>query len=106
KFYPRFFGIYPLSDAPYTAAYEELEVYAALSYYLEQSADVEILPSIKLLVSEFTRYFIYRMKFYYPEFLPDEVISDEVKTGEIDKSLMIPLEDLRDGWEKSGQVGQ
>ncbi|RZJ30515.1 MAG: hypothetical protein EOO48_04800, partial [Flavobacterium sp.] len=32
KHFPSFFAVYPLKDAPYTAAYEELEVYAALSY--------------------------------------------------------------------------
>ncbi|HMK07233.1 MAG TPA: hypothetical protein VK476_06865, partial [Flavobacterium sp.] len=34
KHFPNFFGVFPLNDAPYTAAYEELEVYAALHHYL------------------------------------------------------------------------
>jgi hypothetical protein len=106
KNYSRFFSIYPLSDAPYIAPYEELEVYAALFYYLKQSADIDLRPSVKLLIAEFIRYFVYRMPFYYPTVLPEEVLSEEVKTGEIDRNLWIPLEDLRDGWEKSGQVGQ
>lgn len=106
KFYPRFFGVYPLSDAPYTAPYEELEVYAALYYYIGEADGVDLLPSVKLLIAEFMRYFVFRMKYYYPEFLPKEMLADEVKTGEIDLNLWIPLEDLRDGWEQSGQVGQ
>lgn len=106
RHYSRFFSIYPLSDAPYIAPYEELEVYAALTYYLRHSLDVDIRPSVRLLIAEFVRYFVYRMPFYYPSNLPGEVVSEEVKTGEIDSSLLIPLEDLRDGWEKSGQVGQ
>jgi len=106
KHYSRFMSIFPLSEAPYTAAYEELEVYAALDYYLKESRDIELRPSIQLLVAEFIRYFVFRMPFYYPTVLPEEVISEDVKTGEIDRKLWIPLEDLRDGWEKSGQVGQ
>ncbi|GAA6769815.1 hypothetical protein [Flavobacterium sp. CGRL2] len=34
------------------------------------------------------------------------MVSDEAKTGEIGKTFWIPLEDLYNGWEKSGQVGQ
>jgi hypothetical protein len=106
KDYSRFFGIYPLSDAPYTAPYEETEVYAALTYYMQQSLDIGLRPSVKLLLAEFIRYFVYRMPFYYPCNLPPESLSETVKTGEMDPSLLIPVEDLRDGREKSGQVGQ
>jgi len=106
KHYSRFFAIYPLAEAPYIAPYEELEVYAGLTYFLRTSVDLELRPSVKLLIAEFVRYFVFRMPFYYPANLPKEAISEEVKTGEIDVSLWIPLEDLRDGWEKSGQVGQ
>src|SRR3978361_1369190 len=38
--------------------------------------------------------------------LPKEMLSEEVKTGEVDPNLWIALEDLHDGWEKSGEVGQ
>ena len=34
------------------------------------------------------------------------VLSEEVKTGEVDPNLWIALEDMHDGWEKSGEVGQ
>jgi hypothetical protein len=34
------------------------------------------------------------------------MLSDEVKTGEVDPNLWIALEDMHDGWEKSGEVGQ
>jgi hypothetical protein len=33
-------------------------------------------------------------------------LSEEVKTGEVDPNLWIALEDLHDGWERSGEVGQ
>ena len=106
KNFPSFFAVFPLNDAPYTAAYEEFEVYAALHYYMEVTADVAILPSLKILIPEFIKYAVARLAFYYPPLLPKTMIADEVKNGEIEKELWIPLEDIQDGWEKSGQVGQ
>ena len=38
--------------------------------------------------------------------LPKEMLSEEAKTGEVDPNLWIALEDLHDGWEQSGEVGQ
>lgn len=106
KNYTNFFSIFPLNDAPYTAAYEELEVYAALSEYYIQAKDVDILPSIRTLIPEFIKYAVNRIAYYYPPMLPKEMLSEEVKTGEIQANLWVPLEDLYNGWEKSGQVGQ
>jgi len=106
KNYPSFFALFPLSDAPYTAVYEEQEMFCALHDYLHHAEDVDILPSIRLLTAEFIRYLVDRAAYYYPAMLPQEMLSDEVKTGEVDKNLWIALEDLHDGWEKSGAVGQ
>ena len=106
KNYTNFFSIFPLNDAPYTAAYEELEVYAALSEYFVQAKDVDILPSLKTLIPEFVKYAVNRIAYYYPPMLPKEMLSEEVKTGEIQADLWVPLEDLYNGWQKSGQVGQ
>jgi hypothetical protein len=106
KNYPTFFALFPLSDAPYTAVYEEQEVFCALHDYLEHAKGVDILPSIKLLASEYIRYLVDRASFYYPSLLPEDMLSEEVKVGEVDKKLWIALEDLHDGWEKSGEVGQ
>lgn len=103
-----FFAIYPLSDAPYTAAYEEQEVFAAVHNYLREAEGLEILPSVRLLLAELIRYSVNRLVYYFPAMLPDEMLAakDDVKTGEIDPNLWIALEDLQDGWNKSGQVGQ
>lgn len=106
KHLPTFFALFPLSDAPYTAAYEEQEVFCALHDYLLHAKDVEILPSVRLLCSEFIRYLVERAPYYYPPMLPREMISEEVKTGEIDPNLWIALEDLHDGTEQSGSVEQ
>jgi len=106
KNYPNYFSVFPLNDAPYTAAYEEMEVYAALSEYVIQADGIDLLPSLKILIPEFLKFAISRLPYYYPLKLPKEMISDEIKTGEIVKEIWIPVEDLYNGWEKSGQVGQ
>jgi hypothetical protein len=103
---PTFFALFPLSDAPYTAVYEEQEVFCALHDYLNHAKDVDILPAIKLLASEYIRYLVHRAPYYYPPMLPEDMLSEEVKVGEVDKKLWVALEDLHDGWEKSGTVGQ
>jgi hypothetical protein len=106
KNFPNFFSVFPLNDAPYTAAYEEFEVYAALHHYMEVTDGIDILPSLKILIPEFIKYAVSRMAFYYPPMLPADMIAEEIKTGEVQKDLWVPLEDIHDGWEKSGEVGQ
>jgi hypothetical protein len=95
-----------LNDAPYTAAYEEQEVFAALHNFLLYAENVEILPSVNLLLPEFIKYILHRAPYYYPPNLPKEMLSDEVKTGQVDHKLWIAIEDIHDGWEQSGTVGQ
>jgi hypothetical protein len=106
KNFPSFFALFPLSDAPYTAVYEEQEVFCAFHDYLKHAEGVEILPSLRLLLAEYIRFLVERGVYYYPTMLPKEMLSEEVKMGEVDANLWIALEDLHDGWEKSGEVGQ
>jgi hypothetical protein len=103
--YKTFFALFPLKDAPYTAVYEELEGYAALHDYLAHY-DGDAPEWLKILIPEFIRHLLYKASFYYPPNLPGEVLVDKPKTGEIDPKLWIPIEDIYDGWEKAGQVGQ
>lgn len=106
--YQSFFTVFPLKDAPYSAAYEEQEVYAGICNFLNEAKEIDLLPSVRLLLAEYVKYCISRVSYYYPPRLPAEAIAkkDEIKNGEIDTALWIALEDLRDGWERSGQVGQ
>lgn len=106
KHLPTFFALFPLSDAPYTAVYEEQEVFCALHNYLEHAKGVDILRSVKLLCNEYIRNLINRAPYYYPTMLSDDMLSEDVKMGEVDRNIYIALEDLQDGWEQSGQVGQ
>ncbi|MDP9079663.1 MAG: hypothetical protein M3O71_19725 [Bacteroidota bacterium] len=106
KNFPSFFALFPLNDAPYTAVYEEQEVFCAFHDYLKNAEGEHILPSLRLLLAEYIRFLVERAVYYYPTMLPKEMLSDEVKTGEVDPNLWIALEDMHDGWEKSGEVGQ
>ncbi|RYF10859.1 MAG: hypothetical protein EOO42_22085 [Flavobacteriales bacterium] len=106
KNFSTFFSIFPLKDAPYTAAYEEQEVYAALSEYLQEAQGIDILPEVRLLIAEFIKYVPSRISAYYPPALPEDMLTNEPKTGEIDRNLWVAIEDLQDGRELCGQVGQ
>jgi hypothetical protein len=106
KDYATFFAMFPLGDAPYTAAYEEQEVFAAMHNLLLYAEDENILPSVSMLIPEFIKHIVNRAAYYYPPNLPKEMLSDEVKTGQVDHKLWIAIEDIHDGWEQSGTVGQ
>jgi hypothetical protein len=104
--FPSFFTQFPLNDAPYSAVYEEQEVFCAFHDYLRHAEDVPIQPSARLLVAEYIRYLVDRAMYYYPPMLPKDMLQEKPKIGEVDPNLWIALEDLHDGWEKGGQVGQ
>jgi len=106
KNFPTFFALFPLNDAPYTAVYEEQEVFCALHDYLKHAEGVDILPSVRLLIAEYIRYLVDRAVYYYPTMLPKDMLEEKPKVGEVDPNLWIALEDLQDGWLKSGTVGQ
>ncbi len=106
KDYSTFFGVFPLNDALYTAAYEEQEVFAALHQFLSDAEKINILPSVSLLLAEYIRYLVHRAYFYYPGNLPAKMLSEKIKMGEVDPKLWIALEDIHDGWEQAGTVGQ
>src|SRR5690606_17292937 len=104
--FPLFFAVFPLNDAAYTAAYEEFEVLSAAHEFLAHADGAPLPRALALLLAEFVRHALHRMAYYYPGRLPIDMISDEVTTGEIDRELCIPLEDINDGWMRAGSGGQ
>ena len=104
KNYSTFFSLFPLKDAPYTAVYEEQEVLASFHEYLTQGKDIP--ASLRVLLAEYIRFMVARTHAYYPPNLPKEMLAEKTGTGELDANLWIPLEDLHDGLESAGQVGQ
>jgi hypothetical protein len=105
RHYRTFFGLFPLRDAPYLAAYEELEAQAKFHEYLALGAD-DVRPSLRLLIAEYQKYCLDRGWYYYPDALPHDVVAEKSRNGRIERALAVPLEDLHEGWEPSGEVGQ
>lgn len=106
KSYKIFMGLQPLRDGLYLASYEELEVLAAFHDLLAMDDNNELPASARLLMGEFVRYALDTSWYDYPAELPREAVTEKPKTGEIDRNLVIPLEDLYEGWAQAGQVGQ
>lgn len=105
KYYTTFFGVTPLREGPYIAAYEEMEIYSAFHEYLDLVGS-DVPPSVQLLVSEYCKYATDGKICIYPSHLPDEAISQQPQNGQINRKLAIPLEDIYEGWQQAGQVGQ
>jgi hypothetical protein len=103
--YPTFFGLFPLRDAPYLAPYEELEALAKFHDLLKMGGDA-IPESARLLIAEYGKYALDRVWHYFPASLPVDGLAEKSRNGHLDPGLAVPVEDLQDGWEKSGQVGQ
>lgn len=105
KHWTNFLGVTCLQDAPYMAAYECFDSYAAFERFLDYGGP-DLIPSVKLLVGEYCRHALDRAWFYYPDALPQEALSTENRNGHIEPRLNFPVEDLYPDGQKAGQVGQ
>lgn len=105
KHYVTFFGVTPLREGPYIAAYEEMEIFSAFHEYLRY-VDAEAAPSVHLLLAEYCKYATDGKICAFPGRLPEDAIAEKPRNGHINRDLAIPLEDIYEGWEKAGQVGQ
>ena len=103
--YANFFGVTCLHDGPYMAAYEAFECFAAFDEYLRIGAG-DLPGSVRLLLAEYWRYALDVLWSFYPDALPEDAISKEVRNGHIDRSLSFPLEDIYGDGSPAGQVGQ
>ena len=105
KYYSTFMGLTPLQDAVYLALYEELEVLAAFHEYLRLAGD-DVLPALRVLLPEYCKYLTDHAWYHYPSELPEDILPETPQSGHLNHNLSVPLEDIRDGWNKPGQVGQ
>jgi hypothetical protein len=100
-----FFGSFPLHDAPYVAAYEEAEMVAIIHELFAEGGD-RIRASARLLLAEYLRHAQDRSWAYFPGHQSPDALSPKQRVGRLEPLLAIPVEDLTDGWQQSGQVGQ
>lgn len=108
KEYPSFFSLYPLKDAPYAAVFEEQECIASIYRYLRllQQEGATMPAELESMACEYVKYGSARIPYYSPALLPVDILAKEPKTGYLLADSWIPLEDLGDGWDPVGQVGQ
>lgn len=105
KHYHTFMRATPLREAPYVAAYEELEIIASFYEYLDLVGP-DVSDSIQMLLCEYCKYTTDGKISAFPMMLPEEVIAGEPRNGHINRDIAIPLEDIYEGWQQAGQVGQ
>jgi hypothetical protein len=105
RHYSNFMAVTCLQDAPYMALYECFDSYAAFERFLDLGGP-DLIPAAKMLVTEYCRYALHRAWFYYPDSLPKEALANEMRNGEIDRRLSLPVEDLYPDGQPAGQVGQ
>lgn len=105
KNFQSFMGLPPLRTAPYLALYEELEMLAAFHDYFDIAGE-DASPAARVLLPEYCKYLIDRAWYHYPGEIPREMLTEKTSKGILDRNLSIPVEDIRDGWERAGQVGQ
>lgn len=106
KDWRNFLGVTCLQDAPYMAAYECFDSFSAFERCLDLGGP-DMVPSVRLLLSEYCRHALDRAWFYYPDALPEDgVAKDDIRNGYIQRGLNFPLEDLYPDGQPAGQVGQ
>jgi len=108
--YRTFFGLSPMPEAGVITNKEQYESWRFLKEYAEilDHAGAELPRGVDRLVDAFVMYTPQVLRYALPPFLPPEAVSREptvYNSVNVD-SFYIPLEDLRDGWEKSGKLGQ
>jgi len=103
--FPTFLAVSCLHDGPYMALYECFDSFTAFERYLKDGGP-DLDPAALLMVSDYCKFALDRAWYFYPDALPDEMISYEPRNGHIDRKLSFPLEDLYVGGDKAGQVGQ
>ena len=62
--------------------------------------------SARLLLAEYLRHAQDRSWMYFPGHQSPDALSPTQRVGRLEPLVAIPVEDLTDGWQQSGQVGQ
>ncbi|MEA1912410.1 MAG: DNRLRE domain-containing protein [candidate division WOR-3 bacterium] len=105
--YLTFFGMSPMQEAGVITMKEQYETWDYLKEYLNISKGF-IPDYFNNLIEGFINYTPAVMRYSLAPFLPPEAVWTETTIYDAVNipSMYVPLEDLREGWEKSGQIGQ
>ncbi len=105
--YSTFFGLSPMPHADVITMKEQYETWQYIREYLSLMKN-DVAPDMVAILRGFVRYTPNVLFYTLPPNLPQEALW--IKTAAYgstnDNALYIPYEDLRDGWQKSGQIGQ
>lgn len=107
KDYRTFFGLSPMAGASVITMMEQHHSWTYLREYRAMVAP-ELPPALLELLDGFIAYTPAVMKYALPPFLPAAALfsGPTVYDSYNVASFHIPLEDLREGWQKSGSLGQ
>jgi hypothetical protein len=104
-----FFGLNPTQRSAVITPKEQYEAWIYLIETLQRLHGV-LDPSVEKLVTEFVKHTLLTIPGSLPPFIPDGAATEHPAAyetvSENDLTLYIPLEDLRDGWDLSGVIGQ
>lgn len=105
--YRTFFGLSPMAGAAVITPMEQHQSWSYLREYREIAAG-ELPAGLLQLLDGFIAYTPTVMKYSLPPFLPGAalVTGPTVYDSWNVPAFYIPLEDLREGWQKSGSLGQ
>ena len=107
--YRTFFGLSPMTFAAAITPKEQYEAWQYLAEYLRLVHGAAP-PAVEMLVAEYCRHTLNTMRSAYAPLLPAESIATRPSIARgVDRTapeLYIPLEDVRDGWQQSGEIAQ
>ncbi|MGC8668795.1 MAG: hypothetical protein ACP5VE_11845 [Chthonomonadales bacterium] len=100
-----FFGVSAMPGA-YLAPFEQYHAWLALREF-DAIAHEALPPSLRRLTAAFLRYTPTVIRHTLPPFMPaDAVAKQNERHHPNDLRLPIPVEDVADGWEECGKIGQ
>lgn len=104
-----FFGLNPTQQSAVVTPKEQYEAYIYISEML-QRVHGELDPTVEKLAAEFVKHTLLTLPHSLPPLLPEGAATANPAAYETvshnDLSLFIPLEDMRDGWDINGAIGQ
>jgi hypothetical protein len=104
-----FFGLNPTQQSAVITPKEQYEAWIYIHETL-QRVHGSLDPTVEKLLAEFVRHTLLTIPRSLPPLLPPEAATENPSAyptvARNDLSLFIPLEDLRDGWDINGAIGQ